>query len=131
MPTAAQYLGWADKLAVSSEDAVAAHRPLVDAWDAGPALGGTLSTMIGTAVEDVVTEVGLVVESVATMEAECRRRAEVCAQYSADLATFDAAWARYETRWAEFVTGGQHGAAPVVPSAPIRPASWVTASTGG
>jgi hypothetical protein len=137
VPTAAEFDEAAARLEASADEARTVTEPVRSQFDVGVLFGGTLTSSINALVEtdEASTAAGAVV--LEDHAAECRRRAEVCRQYTEDLAAYDRSYRRYQnelSRWREDdaafqadPTAGHPGRRPRAPIRPLQPAAWAEA----
>jgi len=131
MPTAAQYTGWADELGSLAGELSGSLPALLTAWEGGPVVGGNLSIVVHRSVEASSDHVAAIDLGLDDLAAECTRRAGVCEDHTAALASYDVARARYLDEldsYNPYADGTSYFVAPPVPpKRPVRPAPWADA----
>ena len=102
MPTADDYDQGAARLESIADDVERAPRPVRAQFDQGVLVGGEFTAAIGALIETDEATCKLCAAEVRDPAQECRRRAEICRQYEADLAAYRDATRRHQSdlrRW--------------------------------
>lgn len=127
MPMAADYDGWAAELDEWAQ-ALASDTELVwSAWAAGPITGGRRAQQAERAVVGLTERTADAAGDLGRLADECRRRAQVCAGYTADLVAYERSRAAHR----DALTGLGPEAPPPAPDRPVRPAQWAEAGLRG
>jgi len=131
MPTAAQYTAWAVEFGGLADDLTGGLPAVLTAWESGPVVGGNLAIVVHRGVEASIDHVAAIDLGLDDLAAECTRRAGVCDDYTAALASYDVAWARYLDEldaYNPYADGASYFVLPPAPPPrPARPAPWADA----